>query len=189
VLRWNVHHCEAPSEQRAARCVAAAEPTPSGGFRGTRSHCTQRACMEVPTSKTGLGWQGALGSEGPGACLERRGGALWCTREPVRLQDPVFTGSCQCSHFFKNRQVLMRTADSTSCASPACLDVHFVHTCLSLLRGPLPSCFCRSSVLFSSQYHSTPQSFRFCRPLVFFSTIAHSIPSEFELGVNGDAFM
>ena len=87
--------CEAtPSEQRAARCVAAAEPTPSGGFRGTRSHCTQRACMEVPTSnvqkRTRLA--GGLGSEGPGACLERRGGALWCTREPVRLQDSVLPG-------------------------------------------------------------------------------------------------
>jgi hypothetical protein len=30
-----------------------------------------------------------LGSEGPGACLKRRGGAPRCTRESVRLQDPV----------------------------------------------------------------------------------------------------
>jgi hypothetical protein len=30
-----------------------------------------------------------LGPEGPGACLERRGGAPRCTGEPVRLQDPV----------------------------------------------------------------------------------------------------
>jgi hypothetical protein len=30
-----------------------------------------------------------LGPEGPGACLERRSSAPRCTREPVRLQDPV----------------------------------------------------------------------------------------------------
>jgi hypothetical protein len=32
---------------------------------------------------------GGLGSEGSGACLERRVGAPRCIREPVRLQDPV----------------------------------------------------------------------------------------------------
>jgi hypothetical protein len=32
---------------------------------------------------------GGLGPEGPGACLERRSGAPRCSREPVRLQDPV----------------------------------------------------------------------------------------------------
>jgi hypothetical protein len=35
---------------------------------------------------------GGLGPEGPGACLERRGGAPRCTREPVRLQGPVLPG-------------------------------------------------------------------------------------------------
>ena len=35
---------------------------------------------------------GGLGPEGPGACLERRGGAPRCTRESVRLQDPVLPG-------------------------------------------------------------------------------------------------
>jgi hypothetical protein len=30
--------------------------------------------------------------EGPGACLERRGGAPRVTRESVRLQDPVLPG-------------------------------------------------------------------------------------------------
>jgi hypothetical protein len=54
---------------------------------------------------------GGLGSEGPGTCLEMRGGALWCTREPVRLQDTGFgfAGSCQCFHFYEIHRIKPRT--------------------------------------------------------------------------------
>jgi hypothetical protein len=54
---------------------------------------------------------GGLGSEGPGTCLEMRGGALWCTRDPVRLQDTGFgfAGSCQCFHFYEIHRIKPRT--------------------------------------------------------------------------------